>query len=76
LLTAPLQSDAAKVALLCGDNMAKRTARTITRSSLNRSSQKVSKTSFKAIKKQAKARAARKEFDKKGSGQRPNAEGT
>jgi hypothetical protein len=43
----------AEVGLLCEDNMAKRTARTITKSS-----QKVSKTSFKSIKKQAKQRTA------------------
>jgi hypothetical protein len=40
-----------RLAFFCGDNMAKRTTRTITKSS-----RKVSKTSFKAIKKQAKER--------------------
>jgi hypothetical protein len=43
----------AEVGLLCEDNMAKRTTRTTTKSS-----QKVSKTSFKSIKKQAKQRTA------------------
>ena len=43
----------AEVGLLCEDNMAKRTARTITKSP-----QEKSKTSFKSIKKQVKQRAA------------------
>jgi len=44
------------VAFFCGDNMAKRTTRTITKQS-----RKVSKTSFKAIKKQAKERTVAEE---------------
>jgi hypothetical protein len=43
----------AEVGLLCEDSMAKRTARTITKSP-----QEKSKTSFKSIKKQVKQRAA------------------
>ena len=49
-----------RLAFFCGDNMAKRTARSMTKSS-----RKVSKTSFKT-KKQAKATAAAEKAETKG----------